>query len=158
MKIENQVCTLEQAKRFRELGIRGSEFKWKEFQNKKTKEVVIGWTFGGVGEWQSLKSYTVIGDYPAFTVAELGIMLPTNCQSFYNHHHNHWVCEMVEPWDEEDEPNATPYVFEGWKLTAIINDEEMQTESQARAAMLICLLENNLTTVEEVKKRLNDKS
>jgi hypothetical protein len=92
--------------------------------------------------------------FPAFTVAELGKMLPSGFYSTYNDHHGYWHCLFVEVWDEDDEPNARPFAIPGWKITAEVDDEEMQTEAQVRAALLVHLLESNLTTAEEINNRL----
>lgn len=75
MQLEEQVCTVEQAKKLDELGVfdRGI-FHWREFENKKTKEVRYGVTYGGVGEWQDMRQWKPMKRYSAFTVAELFVM------------------------------------------------------------------------------------
>lgn len=158
MKLSEQCCTIEQAKRLKELGVAQDSLFYKHLNLSdhtlyvKNRNHVWHAVYADFFEHDvRLIDYM----YSAFTVAELGVMLPPGCQSAYNDHHDYWVCEYVEPWDEEDEPDAKPYSVEGWKLTATTGDEEYETEAQTRAAMLIHLLENGHTTAAEVNQRLN---
>lgn len=120
MKIESQVCSLEQANRLYELGIKGpSEFYYRDNRKPETlRHVTQG--FYGVS---------------AFTVAELGVMLPPNFCTKINTA-GHCIC-----FDQWMDKNA--------------NKKFGDTEAQARAAMLIHLLESNLVTAEDCNKRLN---
>lgn len=122
MKIENQVCSLEQSKRLLGLGIECNSF--------------FMWHIGGVtGEWiviDSVHSNITNEDFPAFSVAELGILLP---KQGYNSRQSQpsgtWVCE--DGFEDE--------------LTEGI------TEAEARAEMLIKVLENG-ADVKACNKRL----
>jgi len=117
MNLENQVCSLELSKRLKELGVKQSS--------------LFFWTSGGVTS--RLESLPILeSNYSAFTVAELGEILPVGiwnpkkCKSIYLH------CEPA---------NRICY----W-LIRYGNDlyQEELTEANARAKMLIYLLENKL--------------
>lgn len=136
MEIENQLCSIEQSKRLKELRIRNSgQFNWKEFEHKKTKEIKIGWTFGGVGQWESLKSYNIQGNYSAFTCAELGVMLREYCNRISSTNENNYLIL------EKDLPNAS--------------FSAQSTETKARAELLIFLLESKLLSSEDCNKLAN---
>lgn len=127
MKIELQVCTLEQAKRLKELGVKQeSLFVHQSYSYNKIK----------LTDWDNRNN--LLGFYSAFTVAELGEMLPpwqfaykqsTGHYAAYKFHENEFVCQGVIP---------TTY----------------ETEAECKAAMLIHLLENSLITAEEVNRNL----
>jgi len=138
MKIENQVCTLDQANKIKELGIEqhslfsfmayGSEFKGDEkpcFNNyyKADSSSFL---------WAS-----------AFTCAELGIIIPDGFTlsevTAHIEPHKQWICGRVIA-EEED------YDYDFCEFGA--------TEAQARANMLIYLLETDKTTAEICNKRL----
>lgn len=114
MKLEDQVCSLPLAKRLKELGVsEDSLFVWQ-----------------GAGEdWEVMSREHSGSNIAAFTVAELGEMLPGGTESFRD-------SDEVNPeyWtrlkDEEENP-----------------DHRAKTEADARAKTLIYLLENNLITL-----------
>lgn len=121
MKIENQVCSLEQAKYLKELGvITQSYFAYQ----------------GSTDHDPDLKSDDG-KDYPAFTVAELGVMLPSETLTIRR--------------GSEDS------AFPNWEWE---NEAEQkgcgcyENEAEARADHLIILLEHNKTTVAEVNARI----
>ena len=138
MTLENQVVSLELAQKLKELGVKQeSLFYWKfdngtmkKFCNSDIKietEVIFGKRsiFENLGTWDTAQAYTV---------AELGEMLLPNHavdqDSFpkphkYNERHK-WITYM-----END----------GWE-SEIAED----TEANARAKMLLYLLENKLIT------------
>lgn len=122
MELEDQVCSLELAKRLKELGIKQeSLFFW--YCDESRDDVSIlnrdeSFVFGGVGYFTS--------KFPAFTVAELGEMLP---RRYFSNKYVH----------------ATDGAYD-WECKC--KDEIVQalakTEADARAKMLIYLLENKL--------------
>lgn len=117
MKIQDQCCSLEQAKRLKELGVRG--------------ESTFQCTKNGIPQTGPLM-------YQLWNVAELGVMLPSEVYTRYtgsNPHHN-------APWEWVDDA-------EGESLGVY------DTEAQARAALLIHLIERDHTTADEVNARLN---
>lgn len=133
MKLEQQVCTLEQAKKLKELGVEQKVlYQWKV---NDVQTVVIDTP---MAMW--IERYVPpVGNafYAAFTVAELGVMLPNYYESHKGAMDDTWYCGMLEGGDGEY------FAIE-------------KTESEARAAMLIYLLGNHLTTPEEVNQRLNN--
>lgn len=128
MKLSDQVCTIDQAKRLKELGIEGSLFNWVSDPGNRTFPHPF-LLEGSRHSWPPDKSY------PAFTVAELGVMLPTahNTMRYTKYPGSGWI----------------GFDRSGHELPGRFN-----TEAQARAAMLIHLLENNLITPAEANKRL----
>ncbi|MDF2189306.1 hypothetical protein [Paraflavitalea sp. CAU 1676] len=136
MKIENQVCTLEQAKRLKELGVmQCGYFLW-----SKTGEL----------KPDDYNNWDPVDPASSFTVAELGAMLPGKFQ--YKDEECFvdstkyctditWLAGIHTTWAHEKPVVAKKY-FSG------------QTEAQVRATMLIYLLEKKVITAEEVNKRL----
>lgn len=128
MKIENQVCTLEQAKRLKELGIT------KISENNEDES-----GFYYVND-DSLQFYSREDGFPsmsckaAFTVAELGIMLGI-------------LLEFVHRLTDT-------YVWY-WNTT-ITDGIDYKHEAEARAALLIYLLETNVISPDEVNERLKN--
>lgn len=142
MKLSEQVCTLEQAKKLYALGVeRRSLF----------------YHFHGRIEHEAFGSEY----YSAFTVAELGVMLQKGeigipvYESEINTSSETFTTVSIETW-------ITPNIFN----CAIVNKEfpdrvykecKSRYEAEARAAMLIYLLENNLVTPAEINQRLTQK-
>lgn len=120
MKLEDQVCSLENAKRLEELGIRKvGLFQWINF-GKGEIPTIVAWNHRMFGS-----------DYVhAPTVAELGEMLPW----YVNTHH---PAEAV--WKSFCEPDKAG----GYWVTG-------KTEADARAKMLIWLLENGHVNAEDL--------
>lgn len=78
MKLENQVCTLEQAKKLKELGIvQDSLFMWWESESWNIERGVY---FSSTlhRSTDTINNRTMVQSFSAFTVAELGLMLG-NC-------------------------------------------------------------------------------
>ena len=112
MRLENQVCSLELSKKLKELGVKQeSEFWWCEHQD----------TF--YIEHKSKHCNQSIGGISAFTVAELGEMLPRDYGSWKR---NEWRCANMLDFTED-------------KLAETIWDD---TEANARAKMVIYLKES----------------
>lgn len=135
MKIEKQCCTIEQSYRLQKLGIDGklSIFSYCSYLPDPTGQH---------------EGYTIIMDSehrlagvseqlaPAFTVAELGLMLP----GFPN-----WNWETYFHASENE-----------WKLRSGHSNDEgsADSEAQCRAKILIHLLENNHITASDCNERL----
>jgi len=111
--LEKQVCDLEYAKKFKELGIsQESLYCWYKFSD--------GWRIASKvqpnNKWECLDN-----TYSAFTVAELGEMLP--------------VGTVIEKWDQL----KYKYRCYNERYNKIMYEI---TEADARAKMLIWLIEN----------------
>lgn len=171
MKIEDQVCSLEQSKKLCEFGITqiregfwwantgkaegemwdviNKEAKGKQLdisyvdsreqyikENEKnylylvTEKTDIGITCVPLGR-------NLVGEhYRAFTVAELGVMLPEYIESHRaTSIKGYWYCGKLEQDDGD-----------GWKVEG--------TQAQAMAAYLLYLIDIEFTTVNEINERL----
>jgi hypothetical protein len=127
MKIENQVVSLELAKKLKELGV--------------TQESYAYWVdqdFGG-GFPLHIRGFC-IGGVSAFTVAELGEMLPqlTNYRIWQQHSTD--TSKMAGKWA------VTVNDVQDDKFDEVIAN----TEADARAKILIYLIENGLVSVSNL--------
>lgn len=78
MKLKNQVCTMEQAKQLKELGIvqdQGS-FYWEQLKPPVTEGCSTQRLQAGVDTFHPMSDSVVKERFCAFTTSELGIMLP----------------------------------------------------------------------------------
>src|SRR5437016_5764061 len=116
MKLEDQVCSLDLAKRLKELGVK--------------QESLIWWRNYGAGPAPAVGRKTgelIIGRICcAFTVAELGMMLRDSVGIM---------------------PSANSNADGGWYYRFPDQTIHEATEADARAKMLIYLLENMLITL-----------
>lgn len=148
MKIENQVCTLEQAKKLKTLGI-NQDAAYLCFLENSAGKYILDTVEGNFnshcidyeisvhpGGFEASFIEQVIA---AFTVAELGVMLPSETHTQRTGSED----SEYDNWEWVDDGNGN--------ANGLYN-----TEVEARAAMLIYLLENNLTTAEEVNQRLTN--
>lgn len=125
MKLESQVVSLELAKRLKELGLeRDSHFRWSEHTTPETL-----WCINALQELDSPAHYPT---YAAFTVAELGEMLPDLYYSERWAGTKEWVVNVEIGIRENgrDYPNM-----------------KADTEAEARGLMLEYLIENKLVQV-----------
>lgn len=156
MKIENQVCSLEQAKKLQEFGINCNAYQYAyvDFSVQSGQEAVLCRPASHVEEhsrewaWFMVGSHTEEiqveldedsvnaegGVYPAFTVTELGRMIGAfSNKGIYEQSDNF---KMKHPDIEDDTANM-------WNPICL-------------ADMLIDALGNNIVTPEELNNRLND--
>lgn len=140
MKLSDQVCTLQQAKRLKELGI--------------AQEGLYTWLFSPLsGDWaishQTAEALHILkyanpkskewaerkerGWYSAFSVAELGSIAGGCCVTFNTIGNGRWEWEHKVTGD---------------------GDGPFETEAEARANFVIHLLETGSLTAEEANKRL----
>jgi len=152
MKLENQVCSLEQAKKLKELGIKQDSLI--SFFGDETPRLMDNCAVGvEYGPWiyldttepannqaESLRQdiQNTIPLAAAFTVAELGVMLPSETLTIRRGSED----SEFPNWEWENESHQN-----GWGT--------FNTEAQARADHLIMLLEKKLITRDEVNQRLN---
>ncbi len=138
MKLEDQVISLDLAKRMKELGfVQESLWYWQEGTHYTT--YVCNIVSSGISNSNKEAWCGNREDYSAYTVAELGEMLPTPLLEKY-----HFTCSKYgsewECWFEKWNNN-------GYCERAVQKDIMNQyatTEADARAKMLIYLKENNL--------------
>lgn len=121
MKLENQVVSLKLAKKLKELGFKQeSHFYWVHINGAERDE----WVILSKKEFSSKYNH-----YPAYTVAELGEMLPEKYMS-----------------GKLDNRNFNCWEFDEMFMVKNYNNYQTKTEANARAKMLIYLKENNLLT------------
>lgn len=138
MKLEQQVVSLDLAKRLKELGVKQeSLFYWAKDEHYK-----LDWRieFGRpAGTYQN--SEWLNGEMcAAFTVAELGEMLPKNENILTMHFTNGHTQIAIQGDIQLEEGLAT-------RWGAASKCIEADTEADARAKMLIYLLENKIITL-----------
>jgi hypothetical protein len=127
MKLEQQVCGMKLAKRLEELGVKQeSYFQWRYFGDNREGEIWL--------VQPSKEDYRYPTAVSAFTVAELGEMLPRNVRKGDTFHApTIWFGEQATYIEYDDrESSKVP-------LSPIAGNE-----ADARAEMLIYLIENNL--------------
>lgn len=163
MKLEDQVCTLEQAKRLKELGVaQNSYFSWCGDETSRLKD---NGNSAEIGPWVFVSTTIPFNnmeadhraDVPsakpfaaAFTVAELGVMLPDFYPSWrFKHpddpHKDIWITTIIA--------GPKPPV-QGDIHTAPEFDRFGKTQAEALATILIALLDTEVETAEEINKRL----
>ena len=133
MKLENQVCSLELARKLKDLGVKqGSAFyvcvqEYSQFhlEENRHETVQIGTLIYTDPNGELEASGKAIHCY---TVAELGEMLPEGSASYRR---------IIEKWS-----CIPPREMQG-----IATKTTSDTEADARAKMLIYLLENKLITL-----------
>lgn len=145
MKLENQVCSLSQAKRLKELGVvqKQSMCEWEEVTYKSGR---VESQCYAVDKGVEMHESAAVKLWDAYTVAELGVMLPSDAgvlvtSSYYNDHMGQWYAEARNWVNDECE---------------LMSEEEADTEAEARAALLIWLLESGHITAEQVNHRLQN--
>lgn len=130
MTLENQVVSLELAKKLKKLGVKQeSLFWWNELFEMSVTKYILNY-----GRFNRVEAFS------AFTVAELGEMLP----AFIKHDKRHFKLYVAK--NENDEWFIE---YQGWTSQLLENYELLvqrnaATEADARAKMLIYLLENKL--------------
>lgn len=142
MKPENQVSSFEPSKKLKELGVRKkSILAW----NPDTKKLTSGYL--GVPQPKDHNKFE--NRISAFTVAELGEMLPAKInylsyftikQKFITHIHakpEDYFFNYKGKYDTNQASGES-------KISSILVGSQSKTEADARAKMLIYLIENNL--------------
>lgn len=161
MKIEDQVCSLEHAKRFKEFGVTAdSVFCYIGDSNPDPKYNVPHDLYYTENANSEVGKSWFDARVPAYTVSELGFMLP---DEFFMHFHFPGHLTLA----------SRHYLlrFNGWFFTAkgkriygcrydhkgdsnIATENFYGTEAEAKAGLIIHLLENKLITVEQINKQL----
>lgn len=156
MTLEQQVCSLELAKKLKELGVKQeSLFWWKKKGRKNSKNgyiyELIGENYPDGGGYDNCEHYSGDKkDISAFTVAELGEMLPKQIEYKVSDYGDRAGYRSL------DLKCGKTIINDGWyvlysdphpsNLVPVYGTYET-TEADARAKMLIYLLENKLITL-----------
>lgn len=143
MKLEDQVVSLELAKQLKELGVKQeSLFYWWKGVHKQDKFFLINPILDNRTPQSYQEGYPKAQMTAAFTVAELGKMLPE------------WLSiDGTDVWiscstADRDIEYTVRYGYIDKGAFLIKAGSIAYTEADARAKMLIYLLENNLTTLK----------
>jgi hypothetical protein len=130
MKLKNQVCSLELARKLKELGVKQESYFWWTFRKATTKSKEPKWMLvDGSGTGSEY--------YSAFTVAEMGERLPIidGYSPVCSKHPAKWQCGYLDNEQRADH------------MTVLLGKFfEADTEADARAKTLCYLLENKLTS------------
>ncbi len=152
MEIENQVCTLAQAKKLDYLGIVSKSYMYHVYPHMNS-----GWKVLADGMFD--KADDAVEFYPAFSVAELGVMLPDGISTNSNIRTAEIVIrkDCLNDWTVAYDVDHVTEGGYGATVKEIYRDNIVENKSEAtcRADMLIHLLENNLTTAAECNEHLN---
>jgi hypothetical protein len=133
MKLEQQVCSLDLAKRLKELGVKQESYAFWNARPNDPPVVLAGYELGAFNSLNTPKRSRIAS---AFTVAELGEIMK-NLDGIYitsNFDSDEglvWVCQ-INYWRNERTIGQT---------------ESADTEADARAKMLCYLLKNKLITL-----------
>ena len=133
MKLEQQVCSLELAKQLKDLRIIADSlyfWVWNDYNRAYITNSIMLVT----GSAPDLKQHEAREWYPAYTVAELGEMLPNGNYSF------RYI--GVEKWAAGN--NLYNYNANMQGKMVKVTEKESKTEADARAKMLIYLKGNKL--------------
>jgi hypothetical protein len=167
MKLKDQVITREQAERLKELTVAQDSFLVYFTATSHAGICQRGGMNSSRFVWQITgQPYEAedIQTVAAFTVAELGIMLPEWLHTRGKEYRLIQWHNVPEQYEEKGrDPDLDDEYCEEWRIAYRHNHKQAgeigenmraPTEAQVRAAMLIHLLESNLVKVEEVNNRL----
>lgn len=155
MKIENQVCSLEQARRLKEMGIDAQGHFCYAHPVKEVHKGFDGETTEYMEEYKdepelmelSTALWNGLPYCHAYTVAELGVML----DDFVNHSRRNgngiWEAKFKPVI-----PHAAPHRIQDAMVATFTTHK---TEAEARASLLIHLLETSWLDAEKCNERLS---
>lgn len=127
LPLEKQVCSLDLARRLKELGAPQESLFYHYFNAGKPTGVIVQGYENASDDFRSSKLVA------AYTVAELGELLPTNTWAF-----------LIEKTPREE---VRLLMLGGQKLDFPLHNVFAETEADARAKLLIYLLEQKLITL-----------
>lgn len=164
MKLEQQVCSLELAKKLKELRVeQKSLFYWYPYLVGVGENDVVEYNVAfGKNELALTFRQPFYQEYKhisAFTVAELGEMLPETIGEKtwlnYTKSLNGWgeICETISysKWEDRGNYLEPVRICEFSILPHSKNEKSNKSEADIRAKMLIYLIENKLQTISEEK-------
>lgn len=161
MTLEKQVCSMPQGKRLVELGIENiGYFSFLDAPSlswSKSKKHIIFERNRGVPAASAIKAENDEVQrciYPAFTVAELGAMLPDQIPTNSNIVFAELIIRNNGEWGVGYDVDRQTDGGYGATVKSLHCVQFSTTEAAARAAMLIYLLENNYITAENCNKAL----
>ena len=137
MTLEQQVCSLDLAKQLKKLGVKQESLYW---WSEHTQPPTL-WS-------EKADDDNAIWDerqYSAFTVAELGEMLPGYIESKGLQIRMELQCKKLTNWNKYSVEYRIPSESYAFTTDEIILNAD--TEADARAKMLIYLLENKLIEI-----------
>jgi hypothetical protein len=142
MKLEQQVCSLELAQKLKELGVKqNSLFSYKTYLIKKHNtgipEIMYHAGFTNRKEPETLTNLQLVS---AFTVAELGEMLPARIDAKSKKDGRKTIAYFLE----YHAGGLSVQYIHHLDTRQVLWEEAENTEADARAKMLIYLIENNL--------------
>jgi|TARA_Y100000310_G_C20704007_1_gene833010 hypothetical protein len=141
--IEQQVCSLEPSIQLKELGV-PQESVWYWYRGSTTD---ASYSLGDTADVMNNSLIPLVKDqwdaFSAYTVAELGELLVNYDIGKIQKVGNKWVIGAVRDRDETDRNGINEYIV---KRVDIWDN----SEANARAKMLIYLLENKLIKVEDL--------
>lgn len=127
MKLENQVVSLELSKRLKELGVKQeSAFYFETITNDEGDRAVTNLRFGKFYDDAANKKH--VSYISAFTVAELGELLPINFRSY------RWA----------GHPDGEAWFCNDDSIVGVSERVTECTEADIRAKMLIYLIEKGI--------------
>jgi hypothetical protein len=146
MNIEKQLCTISQSRRLKELGVL-QESQCCHYQEQTPRnpnlheygwpQENMPWHISTTGKRSRISGNSVLYEYSAFSVAELGQLLPDLLSTDRQYE---LVCV------KEDDCWLVMYVA-GNDLCDVLHKKAAKNEADAKATMLIYLLENKLVDV-----------
>lgn len=150
MELKKQVCSLELAKKLKELGVpQKSFFKWGNLYNNRN----LVWDLYVPPEFNKIPHPDLwIHGISAFTVAELGELLPARVIQVTKINNKEDIGHLYYmKWDDDDSDcdgtNPDTCIKRKWQGEIGRQIFKDISEAECRAKMLIYLLENKLITL-----------
>jgi len=156
MKLENQITNLELSKKLKELGVKQeSLYSWVNIKEGLLGDInphLINNKWEKPDEYAFVEADEVKGVFSAHTVAELGEMLPDFVKKKTDDDLDFKDIEkffLSHGKNADGKGHVSTYTFYYYGEAFDSFNEHADTEANARAKMLIYLVENNLLTKKE---------